>query len=68
MADAKNLFARHWKQFVAISTGLDVSMFNTQALIYSACILAEAIRNEQDSVDFRVIEPVKKEEDVHIEI
>jgi len=58
MADAKSLFMRHWKQFGAL-VGERGPLPQDFAIIYAACILAEAIRNEQDDLDFRVV-PVKE--------
>lgn len=49
MADAKALFMRHWKEF----NRLDVAGYDRAAMIYGACIIAEAIRTEQDLVDYR---------------
>lgn len=53
MASATALFARHWKQFGAL-IGQRVPESNEFAIIYAACILAEAIRNEQDETDVTI--------------
>lgn len=66
MADARALFQKHIKEFMKMAGGSPEQILSC-ATLYGACIIAEAIRNEQESVDFRVIEPVKKE-DVHVEI
>ena len=52
MVDAKALFARHWKQFGAL-IGQRAPEPSDFAIIYAACILAEAIRTEQDDFDYR---------------
>lgn len=49
MANAKALFTKHWKQF---HNGDDVNQFSV--LIYAACIIAEAIRNEQEDMDSEI--------------
>jgi hypothetical protein len=36
---------------ISIKSGLDAESYKSAAVIYSACIIAEAIRNELDSTD-----------------
>ena len=48
MADAKALFRRHWKEFDHELMSISESYSTVQAVIYAACIIAEAIRNEPD--------------------
>lgn len=55
MASTAALFARHEKGLQAIlGTELHV---NEKVLLYAAAMICEAIRNEQEDVDLRVIEP-----------
>lgn len=52
MASATALFARHWKQFGLLTNGHQGP--DSFAIIYAACIVAEAIRNEQDDLDVTI--------------
>lgn len=56
MAEARALFNRHIAEFEKQPNFLD----RHKAIIYAACIIAEAIRNEMDMPDFRIIEPEKE--------
>lgn len=49
MANAENLFNRHMKQFEQIQ-GMNSQSVNIVALIYSACIVVEAISNAKDEI------------------
>lgn len=57
MAEARALFAKHIKQFgdfiFSIGEGDRPSARDTST-IYAACIIAEAIRNEQEDFDAEV--------------
>lgn len=53
MAEAKALFAKHYKLFCDFKYN-QVTQDGDRAIIYAACIIAEAIRNEQDSVDMEM--------------
>ena len=44
MVDAKALFKRHWEQFKIV----EKEPGTLEAIIYAACIIAEAIRNSAD--------------------
>lgn len=57
MADAKALFARHVKGYNDMMGTLVAGHPDSMAIIYAACILAEAIRNDVYDEPFRVIEP-----------
>lgn len=56
MVQAKSLFARHIEDFAA-AVGKSGLPGEQVAIIYAACIIVEAIRNEQDDLEFKVIQP-----------
>lgn len=51
---AEALFKRHWKEFCGASEYFDNEKNRIRATIYSACIIAESIRNEMDEVPERI--------------
>ena len=55
MADAHALFKRHWENLVE-KTHWNCDQSDA-ALIYAACIIAEAIRNTMDEADGEVKGP-----------
>lgn len=57
MAEAKSLFMRHWKAFEQLAC--TPGNMDQRAMIWAACIVAEAIRNEQDSADLTVPSEIK---------
>lgn len=63
MAEARALFKRHLEELSKtfslpiLQSDLKDCHVTAIANIYAACIIAEAIRNEQEDVDLRVIEP-----------
>lgn len=49
MANAESLFKRHMKQFEDLQ-GFSPQASNIVALIYSACVVVEAISNAKDEI------------------
>lgn len=48
MAKAEALFKRHWKQFSELPQD---PCWRERVVIYAACIIAEAIRQDMDELD-----------------
>lgn len=60
MASAENLFRRHWKSFCNGMEHFDDKQNHYRAMIFSASIIAEAIRLEQDETEFKGPETIDK--------
>ena len=60
MANAKALFKRHSDIFFEVARVGSVDDAKVAAIIYAACIIAEAIRNEYDETEeVKYKEPTK---------
>lgn len=58
MANAEALFARHWKAFQRLSGTSELNSAHSAMLtIYSACIIAEAIRSDFEEAKTDIKEP-----------
>ena len=62
MAKAEALFKRHSKEFAKLFNIDHLSLDNTEhrivaVVIFGACIIAEAIRSEQDEAEFKEPHP-----------
>ena len=54
MIKAEALFKRHWDSFV-FSLGDLKEVESDRAIIYGACIIAEAIRNDGEEFEARLV-------------
>lgn len=51
MAKAKALFKRHWKEFAPTMEHFNDTSLTIRGMLYAACIIAEAIRQDMDELD-----------------